>query len=114
MLNGARVSGLYSIEGVDWLIADEVNFSSATALKLAEFEELHSNKTMGLTNAKPMQYVRVKHQERKKDERQKNFEEASTKRTACEDMNNKERRQLASGKKGRTRRRQKMIIASLH
>ena len=61
------------------MIADEVNFSSATALNPAEFEGLHSNKTMGLTNAKTMQFVRVNHQERRRDERQKDFEEASTK-----------------------------------
>ena len=37
MLNGARllVSGLYSITGVDWLIAAGINFSSTTALSFA-------------------------------------------------------------------------------
>ena len=37
MLNGARLSvnGLYSITGVDWLIAAGINFSSTTALRFA-------------------------------------------------------------------------------
>ena len=51
MLNGARlsVSGLYSITGVDWLIAAGINFSSTTALRfaVADLEGLPSNNTMG-------------------------------------------------------------------
>ena len=45
MLNGARLSvnGLYSIVGVEWLIAAEINFSSTTALRLADLEGLPSN-----------------------------------------------------------------------
>ena len=37
MLNGAKLSvnGLYSITGMDWLIAAGINFSSATALRFA-------------------------------------------------------------------------------
>ena len=40
MLNGARlsVSRLYSITGVDWLIAASINFSSTTALRFADLE----------------------------------------------------------------------------
>ena len=39
-LNGARlsVSGLYSIFGVDWLIAAGINFNSTTALRFADLE----------------------------------------------------------------------------
>ena len=42
VLNGARLSvnRLYSILGVDWLIAAEINFSSTTALWLADIEGL--------------------------------------------------------------------------
>ena len=42
MLNGARlpVNGLYSITGVDWLIAAGINFSSTTALRFADLEGL--------------------------------------------------------------------------
>ena len=49
MLNGARLSlnGLCSIVGVDWLIAAEINFSSTTALPLADLEKLPSNYTAG-------------------------------------------------------------------
>ena len=54
MLNGARlsVSGLYSITGVDCLIAAGINFSSTTALRFADLEELPSNNTMGPVNAR--------------------------------------------------------------
>ena len=52
MLNGARlsVSGLYSITGVDWLIAAGINFSSTTALRFADLEGLPSNNTRGPMN----------------------------------------------------------------
>ena len=42
MLNGARlsVSGLYSITGVNWLIAAGKNVSSTTALRFADLQEL--------------------------------------------------------------------------
>ena len=61
MLNGARlsVSGLYSITGVDWLIAAGINFSSTTALRFADLEGLPSNNTMGPVNAKLLQDVRL-------------------------------------------------------
>ena len=41
MLNGARlsVSGLYSITGVNWLIAAGINFRSTTALRFADLED---------------------------------------------------------------------------
>ena len=52
MLNGATlsVSRLYSITGVDWLIAASINFSSTTALRFADLEGLPSNNTMGQVN----------------------------------------------------------------
>ena len=51
MLNGARLSviGLYSIVGVDWLIAAGMNFSSTTSLRFADPYELPSNNIMGQT-----------------------------------------------------------------
>ena len=49
------VSKLYSITGVDWLIAASINFSSTTALRFADLEGLPSNNTMGLVNARPLQ-----------------------------------------------------------
>ena len=65
MLNGATlsVSRLYSITGVDWLIAANINFSSKTALRFADLEGLHSNNTMGPVNARPLQDVRLNHDE---------------------------------------------------
>ena len=61
MLNGATlsVSRLYSITGVDWLIAASINFSSTTALRFADLEGLPSNNTMGPVNARPLQDVRL-------------------------------------------------------
>ena len=52
MLNGATVSvsRLYSITGVDWLIAASINFSSTTALRFADLEGLPSDNTMGPVN----------------------------------------------------------------
>ena len=54
MLSGARlsVSGLYSITGMDWLIAAGINFSSTTALRFADLEGLPSNNTMGPVNTR--------------------------------------------------------------
>ena len=65
MLNGARlsVSRLYSITGVDWLIAAGINLSSTTALRFADLEGLPSNNTMGPVNARPLQDVRLNHDE---------------------------------------------------
>ena len=65
MLNGATlsVSRLYSITGVDWLIAASINFSSTTALRFAKLEGLPSNNTMGPVNARPLQDVRLNHDE---------------------------------------------------
>ena len=65
MLNGARlsVSRLYSITGVDWLISAGINFSSTMALRFADLEGLPSNNTMGPVNARPLQDVRLNHDE---------------------------------------------------
>ena len=75
MLNRARlsVSGLYSITGVDWLIAAGINFSSTTALRFADLEELPSNNTMGPVNARPLQDVKLNHDEGNREERPGSF-----------------------------------------
>ena len=59
LLNGARLSadGLYSIVGLDYLIAAESNFSSTTAIRLTDLERLASNNTMGHVNARTLQDV---------------------------------------------------------
>ena len=75
MLNGATlsVSRLYSITGVDWLIAASINFSSTTALRFAELEGLPSNNSMGPVNARPLQYVRLNHDKGNREERPGRF-----------------------------------------
>ena len=75
MLNGARlsVSRLYSITGVDWLIAAGINFSSTTALRFADLEGLPSNNTMVPVNALPSQDVRLNHDEGNREERPGRF-----------------------------------------
>ena len=71
MLNRARlsVSGLYSITGVDWLIAAVINFSSTTALRFADLEGLPSNNTIGPVNARPLQDMRLKRNKKKEIEK---------------------------------------------
>ena len=75
MLNGATlsVSRLYSITGVDWLIAASINFSSKTALRFADLEGLPSNNTMGPVNGRPLQDVRLNHDEGNREERPGRF-----------------------------------------
>ena len=67
------VSRLYSITGVDWLIAASINFSSTTALRFADLEGLPSNNTMGPVNARPLQDVRLNHDEGNCEERPGRF-----------------------------------------
>ena len=75
MLNGATLSlsRLYSITGVDWLIAASINFSSTTALRFADLEGLPSNNTMGPVNARPLQDLRLNHDEGNREERPGRF-----------------------------------------
>ena len=75
MLNGARLSinGLYSIAGVDWLIAVGINFNSTTALIFAGLEGLTSNNTMGPINARSLQVVKLNHDEGNREKRPRNF-----------------------------------------
>ena len=69
MLNGAKISvnGLYSIVGVDCLIAAGVNFSSTTALRFADLD------TLGPVNARPLQDVRMNPGEGNREERPGRF-----------------------------------------
>ena len=71
MLNGARLSvnGLYSMPGVDWLIAVGINFSCTNALRFADLEGLPSNNTMGPVNARPLQDVKLNQDEGNREER---------------------------------------------
>ena len=71
MLNGARlsVSGLYPITGMDWLKAAGINISSTTALRFADLEGLPANNTMGPVNARPLQDVKLNHDEGNPEER---------------------------------------------
>ena len=62
-----------SITGVDWLIAAGTNFSSTTALRFADLEGLPSNNTMGPVNARPLQDVRLNHDEGNREERPGRF-----------------------------------------
>ena len=75
MLNGARLSvnGLYSITGLDWLTAAGINFSSTTDLRFADLEGLPSNNTMGPVNARPLQGVKLNHDEGNREERPGRF-----------------------------------------
>ena len=75
MLNGARlfVNGLYSITGVDWLIAAGINFSSSTAFRFSDLEGLPSNNTMGSVNAGPLQDVKLNLDEGNRGERPGRF-----------------------------------------
>ena len=75
LLNGAilSVNGLYSITGVDWLIAAGINFNSATALRFADLEGLPWNNTMGPVNARPLQDVKLNHDEGNREERPGRF-----------------------------------------
>ena len=70
MLKGVRLTDneLYSIAGVDWLIAAGINFSSTTALRFVELEGLPSNNTMGPVKARPLQDVKLNHGEGNREE----------------------------------------------
>ena len=75
MLNGARLSvnGLYSIVGVEWLIASGINLSSTIAVRFSDLEGLPSINTMGPVNGKPLQYVKINHSEQTREERPGRF-----------------------------------------
>ena len=53
-----RISGLYRIPGVDWLLAEQEQFSSATTLWLVDLDELPQNNTFGPLNNRSLTDVR--------------------------------------------------------
>ena len=55
--------------GVDWLIAAGINFSSTTALRFADLEGLPSNNAMGPVNARPLEDVKLNHDEGNREQR---------------------------------------------
>ena len=55
------------------MIAAGKNFSSTTAFRFADLEGLPSNNTMGPVNARPLQDVRLNHDEGNREERPGNF-----------------------------------------
>ena len=77
MLNGARLSvnGLYSIAGVNWLIAAGINFSSTSALRFADLEGLlYSLKQYNRSGkCKTFKHVKLNHDEGNREERPRRF-----------------------------------------
>ena len=60
MMDGSvpTVSGLYRILGVDWLLAEQEQFSSATTLRFVEPDELPQDKIMGPLTTRSLTDVR--------------------------------------------------------
>ena len=75
MLNGAifSVNGLYSIVGVDWLIAAGINLSSTTFLRFADREGLPSDIILGPVIARLLQDVRKNDGEGNREEKTGRF-----------------------------------------
>ena len=55
--------------GVDWLIAAGINFSSTTAWRFADLEGLPSNNAIGPVNARPLEDVKLNHDEGNREQR---------------------------------------------
>ena len=55
---GPTVSGLYRISGVDWLLAEQEQLSSATTLRIVDLEELPQDKTFGPLKTRSLTDVR--------------------------------------------------------
>ena len=56
--NGPTVSGLYLISIVDWLLAEQEQFSSAIALRFVDLDGLPQDNTMGPLNTRSLMDVR--------------------------------------------------------
>ena len=56
--DGPTVSGLYRIPGVDWLLAEQKQFSSATKLRFVDLDGLPQDNTLGPLNTRSLTYVR--------------------------------------------------------
>ena len=52
--NGPMVSGLYRKRGVDWLLAEQEQFSSTTTLRFVDFDGLPQDKTTGVLNTRSL------------------------------------------------------------
>ena len=55
--DGPTVSGLYRIPGVNWLLAEEEHFSSATTLRFVDLDGLPQDKTFGPLNTRSFKDV---------------------------------------------------------
>ena len=55
--NGPTVSGLYRISGVDWLLAEKDQFSSATALRFVDLDGLLQHNTISPLNTRSLKDV---------------------------------------------------------
>ena len=55
---GPTVSGLYRISGVDWLLAEQEQLSSATTLRFVDLEGLPQDNTFGPLNTQSLTDVR--------------------------------------------------------
>ena len=75
MLNGHEptIVYLYRIAGVDWLLAEEEQFSSATTLRLADLESLPRDNTVGPLNTRSLTDVRQQVRERAPPNRRGKF-----------------------------------------
>ena len=63
--DGPTVSGLYRIPGVDWLLAEREQFSSATTLRLVDLDGLPQDNTFGPLNTRSLTDVRRRARELK-------------------------------------------------
>ena len=75
MLNGASLSvnGLYSKTGMDLLIAVGINFSSTTELRFVHLEGLPSINITDPFNARPLEDVKLNHDEGNREDRPGRF-----------------------------------------
>ena len=87
MLKGhdPNVFGLYRIAGVDWLLTEEEQFSSATTLRLADLEGLPRDNTMGPLNTRSLTDVRQQVRERAPLNRKGKTPNPTTGTTRCAD-----------------------------
>ena len=68
------VSRLYRIPGVDWLLAEQEQFSSSTALRHADLNGFPPNNTFGPLNTRSLTDVRQRTRERKPPARKGKFQ----------------------------------------
>ena len=57
-VEGLTVSGLYRISGVDWLLAEQQQLSSATTLRFVDLEGLPLDNNFGPLNTRSLTDVR--------------------------------------------------------